>query len=112
MRAYCKSGAAYRRCSAPYFGSLRYAGPSVVNQNATVRALGYSADFQQSEEADEISVIVLERHTLNTGTAGGGTVVLSLVPGSPVSTNVFFSTNTVLATAVPAQVLFRCRRGV
>src|SRR5207247_8714009 len=37
--------------SAPSFSSIYYSGPFTVSQSATVRAIGYSADFNQSEEA-------------------------------------------------------------
>jgi hypothetical protein len=82
--------------SAPSFGSTYYSGPFVVSHSGTVRAIGYSADFSQSEEADAVNVSVLANHTLNATSSGGGTVTLNPAGGR------YLSTNTVTVTAVPA----------
>jgi hypothetical protein len=81
--------------SPPAFASTRYSGPLLVSSSAAVRAIGYSADFTQSEEADTVSVVVLERHSLSVSTPGGGTVTVN-PPG-----NSFLSTNIVTLTAAP-----------
>ena len=82
--------------SAPSFASTLYSGPFVVSQSATVRALGYSSDFLQSEEADAVTIVVLENHTLTASASVGGSVTLN-PPGG-----LFLSTSTVSATATPA----------
>jgi hypothetical protein len=81
--------------SAPDFSSTFYSGPFALSSNATVRAIGYSADFSQSEEADQISAVVLEHYTLKAATPGGGSITLS-PPGGD-----YTSGTTVTATAVP-----------
>src|SRR5262249_23489584 len=68
--------------SAPDFNSTHYSGPFAVSNSATVRALGYTADFSQSEEADAINVIVLTRHTLSVSTAGVGIITTNPNPSS------------------------------
>ena len=55
--------------SAPTYLSTYYSAPFRVANSTTVRAVGYSADFNQSEEADSIRVIVFTNHML---TATGG----------------------------------------
>ena len=82
--------------SAPTFASARYSIPLVLSANANVRAIGYSADFSQSEEADPVNVIVLERHSLTVTSPGGGTISLN-----PSGTS-FINTNVVSVTAVPS----------
>lgn len=82
--------------STPSFASTYYSGPFAVQHNATVRAIGYSADFSQSEEADSVNVIVLTNHTLHATSSGGGTVTLNPTGGT------YLSTNVVTVTAVPA----------
>ncbi len=74
--------------SAPTFNSTPYSAPFTVSSSATVRAIGYSADFLQSEEADTVSAVVLINHTLSASTAGGGTFSLNPPGGSYVSTNI------------------------
>jgi hypothetical protein len=82
--------------SAPTFDSTLYTGPFTVNQPRLVRALGYSADFSKSEEADAVNINVLANHTITATSAGGGAVSLS-PPGG-----VYVSTNIVTVTATPA----------
>lgn len=82
--------------SPPTFASTYYSGPFLVGQSATVRALGYNANFTQSEEADALNIVVLANHTLTASASGGGSVSLNPPGGSYVSTNV------VTATAQPA----------
>lgn len=81
--------------SAPDFTSNPYSGPFAVNQSATVRAIGYSDDFSQSEEADEVNIVLLKTYTLTASTAGGGTITLNPSGGT------YLSTNIVTVTAVP-----------
>jgi hypothetical protein len=82
--------------SAPTFSSTFYSGPFSLTHSATVRAIGYSADFFQSEEADSINAIVLTRHSLASSASGGGSVSLNPPGGS------YLATNVVTATATPA----------
>jgi hypothetical protein len=81
--------------SAPTFDSTFYSGPFTVSAPHVVRALGYSSDFSQSEEADAVNINVLANHTITATSAGGGTVLLN-PPGG-----VYVSTNTVTVTATP-----------
>jgi len=81
--------------SGPFFSSTYYTKPFVLSQSATVRAIGYSADFSQSEEADTVDAIVLVNHTLTASSSGGGSVNLNPPGGTYVETNV------ITATAVP-----------
>lgn len=81
--------------STPSFASTFYSGPFTLSHSATVRSIGYSADFSQSEEADVVNVVVLENHRLTASTGGGGTVNLSPSGG------IYLSTNVVTVTATP-----------
>ncbi|HEY5910404.1 MAG TPA: chitobiase/beta-hexosaminidase C-terminal domain-containing protein [Verrucomicrobiae bacterium] len=81
--------------SPPSFASLRYSGPFAVSRSTTVRAIGYSADFFQWEEADPVNVILEVRHTLTLCPSGGGSISLN-PPGGK-----YPATNVVTATAVP-----------
>jgi hypothetical protein len=81
--------------SEPDFTSTFYTGPFMVNQSATVRAIGYSDDFSQSENADDVNIIVLVSHTLAASSSGGGNVTLNPPGGT------YLSTNTVTVSAVP-----------
>src|SRR5262249_48311809 len=73
--------------SAPSFNSIFYTGPFSLTQSATVRAIGYSSDFSQSEEADAVNAVVLIDHTLTAGSEGGGSVGLNPPGGTYASTN-------------------------
>jgi uncharacterized repeat protein (TIGR02543 family) len=79
----------------PNFSSAYYSGPFNLSHSATVRAIGYSADFSQSEEADPINAIVLVNHKFSIVASAGGTVNLNPPGGT------YFSTNVVTATASP-----------
>ncbi|TAL01166.1 MAG: hypothetical protein EPO07_08740 [Verrucomicrobia bacterium] len=68
--------------SPPSFSSTFYSGPFVVSQNSTVRAIGYSSDFFQSEEADAINAVLLTQHNLSVATSGGGIVTTNPSPTS------------------------------
>ena len=83
--------------SPPSFASTPYTGPFTLQQNATVRAIGYSADFSQSEEADSVNATLLVNHTLSVvAAAGGGSVTLDPPGGT------YLSSSVITATAVPA----------
>jgi len=82
--------------TAPTSSSTPYAGPFQLNHNATVRAIVYSADSLQFEEADPITATVYSQHTLTTTTSGGGTIILNPPGGT------YLNTTTVTATAIPA----------
>ena len=79
--------------SSPNSSSMLYSGPFSLNTNATIRAIGYSQDFTQSENADIAIVAVL--HNLTTSSPGGGSITLN-PPGGD-----YPATTTVTATAVP-----------
>jgi hypothetical protein len=81
--------------SAPDFNSAYYSGPLTLSQSATIRAIGYSADFDQSQEADTVNAVVIINHTLNASSSGGGSVVLNPPGGT------YPNTNIVAATATP-----------
>jgi len=81
--------------SGPFFSSTYYSKPFVLSQSATVRAIGYSADFNQSEEADTVDAVVLVNHVLTASGSGGGSVNLNPPGGT------YFQTNVVTSTAVP-----------
>jgi hypothetical protein len=81
--------------SAPSFMSSYYNGPFVLNQSATLRALGYSADFFQSAESDPVNIVIVPAYTLTATTPGGGSVTLSPPGGIYVSNSLV----TVTATA-------------
>jgi hypothetical protein len=81
--------------SAPTFSSTFYTGPFIVSAPRLVRALGYSADFSTSEEADAANIIVLVNHTITVSSVGAGTVSLT-PPGG-----VYVNTNVVTVTATP-----------
>ncbi len=72
--------------SSPHFTSTPYAGPFPVASSTTVRAIGYSADWSQSEEADAISVVLPARHNLSVSTSGGGILTTNSNP-SPLDVN-------------------------
>jgi hypothetical protein len=82
--------------SEPSFFSQFYSGPFAVNHNATLRALGYSADFFEAGEMDPIAISIVPTFTLSASSGGGGTVSLS-PPGG-----IYLSNVTVTATATPA----------
>lgn len=82
--------------STPSFLSTAYIGPFSISNNATIQAIGYSADFSQSEFADTVIAYPPAIYSLSATTAGGGTVGLN-PPGG-----VYNSTNIVTATATPA----------
>lgn len=81
--------------SPPDFTSTPYPGPFTAGFGTTVRAIGYSSDFSQSEEADQVNIVQLVNHTLRATTAGGGTVTLNPPGGT------YASTNVVTVSAVP-----------
>lgn len=83
--------------STPDFSSTFYTGPFIVWNSATVRAIGYSADFLQSEEADAVTLVVAPAdHTLTISGSGGGSIDLNPPGGT------YANTSVVAATAVPA----------
>ncbi len=81
--------------SAPSFNSASYTGPFRLAQTALVRAIGYSADFSHSEEADPVNATLLAQHSLAVTSTGGGTVGLNPPGGT------YANTNLVTITATP-----------
>jgi len=82
--------------SAPSFASTFYTGPFVVPTNATVRALGYNADFSQSEEADAVNIVLPPPRALTTSVVGPGTIGLN-PPGG-----LYTNSTVVTVTATPS----------
>jgi hypothetical protein len=82
--------------STPSFASTPYAGPFTVSSNATVRAIGYSADFGQSEEADAVTLVLPPTYALTVGTVGPGSVSLNPTGG------VYIAATAVTVTATTA----------
>jgi hypothetical protein len=78
VRSAFPSGSAFYTTdgSAPTFSSSHYLSPITINTSTTVRAIGYSSDFLQSEEADAVNIVVLPRYTLTASSSGGGWVTL------------------------------------
>jgi hypothetical protein len=87
IRSAFPSGSAFYTLngSTPSFASTAYSGPFTLNQSATVRAIGYSADFTQSEEADVVYATVLVSHTLSAASSGGGWLTLVQASNPPPS---------------------------
>jgi hypothetical protein len=87
IRSAFPSGSAFYTLngSTPSFASTPYSGPFTLTNSATVRAIGYSADFTQSEEADVVDAKVLVSHTLSAVSSGGGWVTLSQASNPPPS---------------------------
>ncbi|PYJ05067.1 MAG: hypothetical protein DME25_09070, partial [Verrucomicrobia bacterium] len=81
--------------SQPSFASTDYTGAFTLTNNATLRAITYSADFMQSSEAAPIYFTILPTYSLSTRTPGGGTISVS-PPNGPYASN---TTATVTATA-------------
>jgi hypothetical protein len=98
IRSAFPSGSAFYTLdgSTPNFTSTYYSGPFTLSNSAVVRAIGYTSDFSQTEEADSINATVIPQHTLSASTPGGGAITLN-PPGGTYS-----ATNIVTATAVPA----------
>jgi len=82
--------------SAPSFISQPYTGPFMVPTSATLRAIAYSANFSQSIELDQVTIVVKPVYSLSATTSGGGTVSITPADGP-------YETGTVVnATAMPA----------
>lgn len=80
----------------PTIASTFYTGPFAVTTNATIRALGYSADFTQSDESDPVNIVFPPSYTLSTTVLGPGNIALN-PPGG------LYQTSTVVnATATPS----------
>lgn len=60
--------------STPSFNSISYTAPFPVSQGAVVNAIGYSADWTESELADPATLVLLVQHRLTAGSPGGGYV--------------------------------------
>jgi len=58
--------------SVPSFLSAHYAGPFVLPQSGTLRAITYSADFSKSCEAPAIQLTVIPLYEVTATTRGGG----------------------------------------
>ena len=82
--------------SPPSFFSALYSGPFSVRRTAILRSVAWDAIFSNFWEADPITIVIHPVYTLNTSTAGGGSIVASPAQATYLS-------NTVVAlTAVPA----------
>lgn len=74
--------------SAPTFASTFYTTPFLVSTSATVRALGYSADFSQYEEADPVNIVLPPSFPLTLTSTPGGSVALNPPGGTYLSNQV------------------------
>ncbi len=81
--------------SDPSISGKLYAGPFVLRQSATLRAVAYNADFTQSVQSDPVEIVILP--TLSATTAGGGSVAVDPPAGAYHSNG----TATVMATPAP-----------
>jgi len=90
IRSAFASGSAFYNLdgSFPSFSSTYYSGPFTLARSSTVRAIGYSSDFSQFEEADTVYATVLVNHALSVLASVGGSVSLSPTGGTYVATNV------------------------
>jgi hypothetical protein len=66
----------------PSFVSTPYQTAITLTSNATLRAIAYSDNFSESQEADTVSVVVLLPYTLTATSPGGGSVGLNPPGGS------------------------------
>ena len=81
--------------STPTFGSTFYTAPFVASTSATVRALGYSADFSQSEEADPVNIVLPPSFPMTVTSTPGGSVAMNPPGGA------YLSNTVVTLTATP-----------
>ena len=82
--------------STPSFLSTPYTGPFSITNTTTIQAIGYSADFSQSDVADTVIAVPPVQYTLTASTPGGGSVALN-PPGG-----LYLNGSNVTATATPA----------
>ena len=67
--------------STPTFASTPYSGPFTQTFSATLRAVGYAADFSHSEEADPIRLSLPSTYALSASCSGGGVLTTNPSPG-------------------------------
>jgi hypothetical protein len=58
----------------PGLASTFYESPFTVRQTSTVRAVAFNVDLTQAVDSDPVVVVIVPSHSLDAGTAGGGTV--------------------------------------
>ena len=61
--------------STPDFASQQYLGPFTIDQTVHLRAIGYSADFFESGEAEPVDISLPQLRFLSVTTTGGGSVI-------------------------------------
>ncbi len=89
--------------SAPTFNAMPYTAPFLLISNATVKAVGYSSDFSQSDLADPAVVTVPQQYSLSVSTPGGGTISVRPNGGTFTNSTLIYASNTVVTlTANPA----------
>lgn len=81
--------------STPTFASTSYTTPFTVSTSTTVRAIGYSADFLQSEEADQVNIVLPPSFSLTATSTPGGFVTANPAGG------IYPSNTVVTLTATP-----------
>lgn len=81
--------------SQPSFLSPEYTQPLTVTQSCILRAISYSADFDDAGELDPIVLFRSELYTLTKSTAGGGSITVSPNAAS------YYDGTTVSLTATP-----------
>ncbi len=89
--------------SEPSFFSSLYFDPFVVRRTVTIRAVAWDANFANSMEADPVQVIIQPTYSLNTITAGGGSVTVAPASAIYLSNTVV----TVVATPDPGWVFLQ-----
>ena len=60
--------------SGPSFAASSYSGPFTLGHTATLRAIGYNADFTQSAQVPPISIVIIPTYSLTALAPGGGNV--------------------------------------
>jgi hypothetical protein len=81
--------------SAPSLASTPYTSPFLVTTSATIRAIGYSEDFAQSDQADPVNIIVPPVYSLTATSTVGGSVTIAPEGG------IYYSNTVVTVTATP-----------
>ena len=81
--------------SPPSLFSSLYFGPVSFRHTVTLRATAWDANFLNSWEADPVTITILPVYSVNTSTAGGGSVTIS-----PVQSN-YLSNSVVTINAMP-----------
>jgi len=88
--------------STPSYLSTPYTGPVTITSNVTMNAIGYSANFSQSELADAVTIVLPGEYNLTAYSLGGGTITLSPPGGSAVSNSIACLSNSIVTATASA----------